>query len=690
MAQIIALPLRATLTAGAQTYVLTGPGSTQPKDYYVEVLADGGLIFCLGAVGDLTIAKQPDWTRPYHLGAHNVKVYDANGVLLVNQDLSGHWWNSRWAVRVTPLTAKVTPAQIVANRRMFALGLTGKPLDPVKNFQFTGPMDSAGVTIYMPTTGERPDIGLLTDPSANFMLGRGAAPMLAWAQAAGSCPMHYRNEATGKSVDLINYPAATDYTDALQGYPILMKGPKNAGGYPQYGGGWTPQQAHECEMSYLAFCATLDPGFLIDLDFAANFMVLNDGALSARLKKATAHGEMRGIAWTWRNLFMAHAAARDAEAAGTLPAQAHPSSYWKALLDNELAYYGTAITDPASQLYRTILPNTFRFAPWQMDYMLMTLAFGVLTGHPDWAPLYVWALKNAIDRTSGQSGFPPGWGGAYYLNVCEWKYVAVLDQVTHQPTGKFVYDQSTFDQTKPLDWAGTFLFQQNDPNGSMPTAAQIAALIGPGGDQFNGGVPMVGFEYLEQTRAVLVLAQNLSDIWPTLNAIGPSPRATYANLDFCATKADTMVQKSGKATMDPRHSFIRDTGASPTPAPQPAPQPTPAPTPQPAPAPAPQPTPAPTPQPAPTPAPQPVPPQPTETPPMSDPLDPLKAAVAQIKADVAAQIKAAHDRIVAIIAAATGAGAQVDPAELQAAVDDLNTLHQTLTADTAALPGATS
>ncbi len=47
-----------------------------------------------------------------------------------------------------------------------------------------------------------------------------------------------------------------------------------------------------------------------------------------------------------------------------------------------------------------------------------------------------------------------------------------------------------------------------------------------------------------------------------------------------------------------------------------------------------------------------------------------------------------HDRIAAIIAAATGSGVQVDPAELAQAVSDLNALHTNLTADTAALPTA--
>lgn len=572
------LPLKSTITIGTQNYVWTGPGSILPKDYFIEVMADGSLIHGLGAVGDLTISKQPDWSRPYHLGLHHVKVEDAKGVVLFDQDIPSHWWNSRWSCRAAPLAATITPDIIVGNRRMFPMGAVSKPIGTVNNYQFKGPMDSAGVTIAMGTTGERPDIGLMTDPSALYMLKRNAGPMLAWAQAAGSCPFHYRDENTGKPVDLIKYPAATDYTDNIQGYPILMKGPKNAGGWPNFGGGWVPQQAHECEMSYLAWCATKDPIFLIDLNYAANFMVLDDGALSNKLKLATAHGEYRGIAWTFRNLFMVAAATQDAEKAGTLPAQCHPFSYWKTLLDQELAYYSKSITDPANQLFHLVVPGTLRFAPWQVDYMLASLAFGLLTGRGEWAPLYLFALKNLIDRTSGGSGYPPGWGGGYYLNVFEWKKKA-----------DGTYDQSAFDQTKKLDWYNSFLFSQNDPNGPMPTQAQIDKLLI---DEFNGGVPMSGFEYLEDARANLVMAQYLSDNWAAFGLPGLSPRQTYSDLDACADAADLMVRKSGKTTLDPRQSYIRLVVSNPAP---PAPQPVPVP-------------------PVPVPVPQPVPVPPTKTP----------------------------------------------------------------------------
>ena len=522
--------LKATVTLKGAAY--TYPDGPEIPYYYVGFRQDGRIVFHLGALGDLT--KPKGQVEPYHLGPHHVKI-ERDGTALFESDIPSHWWNSEWTFRLSPLATNRTPAQIVAANRMFPYGDTGARVGQTTNYVFKGPMDSAGITTYMPTTGERPDIGLITDASASYMLSGNPGPMLAWAQAAGSCPMHFRDEKTGKPIDLTRYPAANAYSDPAQGSPWLMPGPPNpdAPGYRKFGGGWVPQQAHYCEMSYLAHVATLDMGFLEDLQYSANFTVLADGYVSQGRNIATIFGELRGVAWAFRNLFMAHAATQDAEAAGTLPASCHPSAYWKKLLDNQLAYYKPNMVDPNNQTFR-LVPGGNRFGPWQADYMLMSLAFGVLTGHSDWAPLYLWALGNAIARTNGTSGYPPGWGGAYYLNTTEWAL---------GPDGK--PDQNRYNPAKRLDWATTFLYQQNDPNGARPTPAQIAALKD---DPLNGGKAMTGNEYLMNTRAVLVMAAYL-DKKGLANV-----RTTYPDLDKCVTIVDRMVRNAG--SVNPRASLI--------------------------------------------------------------------------------------------------------------------------------------
>lgn len=513
--------MRVTVTLNGVLYKYPD-GPTIPS-YYVTFCADGRIVFHLGALGDLSGTSAT--AEPYHLPSHQVRI-EQDGAIILDATVPAHWWNAQWTYRPKALAATRPPTQLVAANRMFRFGDTGCTVNPVVNYRFVGPMDSAGITKYMPTTGERPDIGLVTDPSGHFMLTTDSSPMLAWAQAAGSCPLHFRDEATGKPIDLIKYPQANSYDEpSIQGSPWLPKGPRNAHGVSTFGGGWVPQQAHFCEMSYAAYMATGDLGFLEDLQFSANFCVLANAYRSSSRGAVIYSGEQRGVAWSLREVFMAHIATKDAETAGNLPISCHSSSYWKTLLDQSLPFYNRYIADPKNQVFKLVGTNN-RFAPWQHDYLLSALAFALLTGHSEWASVYLFALGNAIDRTSGKSGYPVGWGGAYYLNTYEW---------AKEPSGK--WNQNAYDANKPLDWYTSFLFMQNDPNGPRPTQEQIDTLKA---DPLNGGIAMEGHEYLMTTRAVLVMANHLDKA----GIVGV--RKAHPDFDTCLTNVDRMYRANGK------------------------------------------------------------------------------------------------------------------------------------------------
>ncbi len=524
------------------------PAPSDPN-LFIETRADGRRVFHLGKPIP-PLPQDGDMTKCYHLGAYS------DGALSV----PAHWWNAQVTDRTNcPIVLRRSPAQLVAANRMFAYGNTGckVPVQPLR-VPYT-PMGSSNIAIYMPGVGERQDIGLITDNGAYYMLGGNSAPMIDWAQAAGSCPMHFRDDTTGKPIDLLKYPTANAFDlPGYQGSPFLPKGPPNTDPklavYSQFGGGWHPQQAHYCEMSYVAFQATQDMGFLEDLQYSANFTVLCSAELTARLKALglkgpVPHGEYRGVAWALRNLFMAHVATLDAEAAGTLPAECHPSSYWKTLLDQSLAYYSLSMTNPARQAFRIVSdlvnagnPSVPAMALYQVDYMLTALAFGVLTGHSDWTPLYLWALKNAIDRTSGDSDYPPGYGVAYYLNgsAPDWK-TAIINGIPGLGGAEGA------------------------------TATELAKLAA---DPLNGGVALRGRDYLMETRAALVMAQYL-------DAKGlAGVKAVYPKLDTCVANVDRMLRATKNAAgqtivpyMNPRAAVVLDASQAPTTTP-PLPPPT--------------------------------------------------------------------------------------------------------------------
>jgi hypothetical protein len=477
-------------------------------------------VFHLGALG---LDNPAAVSKPYHLGPHHVRI-ENSGKLLFETDVPAHWWNAQWTYRAAPFAIRRTPAQIAAANLMFYFGDTGCKVDGVSNYTYKGPMDSAGITVYMPTTGERADIGLVTDPSALFLLGGSSSPMLAWAQANDSCPLHFRDERTGKPIDLIKYPKANAMDMPGAGAPWFPKGPPDvkAPAYTAYGGEWHPQQAHFCEMSYVAYLATLDPGFLENVQYNANFTILCDAWISGQRNTATIYGELRGVAWAFRNLFMAHVATKDFEtkctAEGILfPDNLMPSGYFKALLDNQLTYYTKVMSDPNQQLWRLIAIDGM-WGPWQADYMLTALAFGVLTGHDDWTPLYLWALGNVVARTNGTSGFPPGYGTPYYMGV--------------GPNGA----------TSPRfqSWGEAFDEIKNSTNPNIHNAGLTQAVYESlKADPLYGGKAFMGQGSMMTTRAALVMAAHLE------KKKLANVRAIYPDLDPCLSNVNRMFHAYG-------------------------------------------------------------------------------------------------------------------------------------------------
>jgi hypothetical protein len=459
--------------------------------------------------------------------AHNLAPYTVGKF-----NIPGHAWNQRWTDRTNcPIKIIRSPADIVNRHRAFPYGDTGIPIAPQPaRIKYTLMGSADNITVYMPTTGEGPDRGLIRDSSAYAMLGQDPGGMIDAGLAADSIPIFFRDQTTDRPISLLTYPSANAADlPGLQGSPWLCKGIPDAKApvYSQWGGGWTPQQAHYPELSYMAHQFTDDLGFLENLQYQANFMVLCDAYLSSSFRKAIITGEYRGWGWGMRDLFAAHVATADMEAkfaaAGKpWPKWLHPSSYFQTLLDNSRAYYSSVLTDPACQVFRLIVPGGMSFfAPWMADYVLSALAFGILTGHKEWGPIYLWALGNVMARADySYQKYPPGYGCQYYQDgsAPSW-YQSFLNGVTGQQV--------------------------------PPTQAQIDALDpAKGGDPYNGGKAMIGWEYLETTRAVLVQAQylhqeGLLDI-----------KTTWPNLDAASANIDHLVH--GDGILNPRQSVILD------------------------------------------------------------------------------------------------------------------------------------
>jgi hypothetical protein len=175
--------LTATITLNGQTFVFAEDGGTDLGDY-----ADPHGRFvqrCIRArhpgLTPFTVHFRPDRTSSrtevvFELGAIfgtaaplNMPEYTVtiarSGTPLATVSVPKHFWFSRWRWQSAPrpVTAKV--ADLIASGMLphydGAVAGGSAPLSTPR--RYAGPMDLSGITPYMPQTGERDDIGLVTE-----------------------------------------------------------------------------------------------------------------------------------------------------------------------------------------------------------------------------------------------------------------------------------------------------------------------------------------------------------------------------------------------------------------------------------------------------------------------------------------------------------------------------------------------
>ena len=286
--------------------------------------------------------------------------------------------------------------------------------------------------------------------------------------------------------------------------------------------------------------------------------------------------------------------------------------------------------DPLCQRFR-ICPPEGRYAPWMQDYLISSLALGVLTGHADWVTFYLFNLGNVIDRTSGVTGFPPGYGTGYWQNLC--------------PGG---------DSSKPpFTWPQMFDDLMNDSDIIMSKAQHDALLADP----MNGGRPFTGGEYMMTTHADMVMANYLDK-----KGLAPD-RTIYPEFDRASANCEILFRSIG--TVNARVSVVVDATAAPAIIP-PLPDPVPAPAPDP------------------TPDPQ---PQPTghKMKTFADLVTAVRNAET-VEDGAVTTLNSLRDKLTALSAAATAAGTGVDPAAIDSLAQEIETHTASLSAAIAEVP----
>jgi hypothetical protein len=384
--------------------------------------------------------------RPKNLDAYNVTIFDGERQL-ASVDVPRHYWYGRWrwesaprpvvgdvddliargllppygrvpaeasaapAVKVAkglPAAGEVRlPPPARATAKGVALGLAAGPAPTGKAERVTNAtyaiMELAGLEPRMGNTGERPDIGLVTEPQGRFIC-TGAADALAQvraqAEAAGTLPWHMRDEKTGAPVDLDLNPRMSWYGNPRVASPHV----------PMADTGIQIDVAHQPSLAYVPFLLTGDPYHLEDLQFATNWS-RGDAPPEYRFSV----GQTRAFAWYIRNL---------AQCAKVTPAVVPrwlmPRSYWDRTLAQwqkfmheqyvrsvspERAVF-RALEDPgATRDEGPTAPGGTYMPPWQSEFVACVTGWMVLMGFNGWKPFFDWQIASTIARTNGKSGW---------------------------------------------------------------------------------------------------------------------------------------------------------------------------------------------------------------------------------------------------------------------------------------------
>lgn len=626
----------AVIKTPTQTVMIAQSGPVPGINGLYVFFREKETVFHWGEARDLSIT-------PGDFGSYSADICADDGTVLRTYTLPHHWFYTRWVDKPVMPTIKNSVKSLYDQGYLAPFGtLFGKPAPRAGGYIYTGPMSLGGITPYMPTTGERADIGFDMEPVARYLAtGLNPEDVIAVAMGTLALPIHIMDDRTYGPFDLDkDFQANTSFRH--EGSTPLNTEPEDDP--VSYDIGHMPNAAYEAAL------LTEEEIFLEAVQYMATTA---DEATSFYQRYPGDNntfnvmdlGQGRAMAWQFRANAMAQKATEFFEALYAKQGKVWPSyllhsTVFRNILDKNLGFLTTQYQqDPAIQTFR-MFPSEAGPAPWQDDMELIVFGMIAYWWPQKWGSFYLWKLGSGMPRVDGAHGWPEACPGTYRLILGPG---FVMDQDTTQPRK---LQASQFFPTWKSAWDN---FAANSKYGM--TDAQLATLASDpmGGGQWQMWDPIAAHYVLAWLSiAVWIDKQkipglDISGAWPGLQV------AWQKQMNFA--KARLTIQGWSIPFRVAYDAMLpAPTGLANFP-----------PTNQP----------------------------PAGEPPMSnDIVSQIAAAVAQIKTDVAADIAAAHARIQAVIAAAQGNA--VDPAALAAPLADLQALHATLTADTAALPTATS
>jgi hypothetical protein len=315
-------------------------------------------------------------------------------------------------------------------------------------------MGLAGVMAAMPTTGERQDIGLVTEYQAQYICtadSNALDTVRAQGEAAGTVPWHMRDENTNAPINFQTYPKAAWYTGQPgNGTPYVqtVKTPI------------TVDDAHQPALSYVPYLLTGDPYYLEELQFQATW---NYGSFSVGYRPTLS--QPRQFAWSMRTLGQC---AKVTPA--NVPSWLLPPTYWASMLTAHRVFFETNyVNNPAlcKSLFRAtdnldnrpqdMAPAGTWCEQWQHDFIACVFGWLVQMGFTEWRTSFDWQIGSTIARTSTTSGWVRAYSTPYETPLRAsktapyaqswaeaWNLTQTLENLTYTDANTWMYPDMTY------------------------------------------------------------------------------------------------------------------------------------------------------------------------------------------------------------------------------------------------------
>lgn len=416
----------------------TAPEELRDFTVHIRPDADGlreEVVFELGSVAT--------GNAPFSMLEYQATIMQGETVLyaatIKNQHYRTRW---RWYSAERPVRTEIAP--------LIAAGLLPPYVEdlatqcpPSQAFTYE-PMGFAGVTKAMGSTGDRPDIGPLTECQADYVCtGRNLATVMAQAEASGSFPWHYRDGETNAPLDAYAKLNASSYNSSNPNPYLATQWALN-GDNPDRLDNIQCDVAHHPNLAYLPFLLTGDPYYLEE---AQNIVIYCITSQPWNGRMYDIYFAIRAHAWAARSTACTVIITPD-----DVPQWLLPKGFFQRYLDDNRDWMlGTYLNQPLGRKLPEIAAEALRAyglerligadprgpegsaVAWERfattersfgdndespsapqgtysqtymeEFEAFVICWIVMLGFDDWRPIAEWKIQNTIARTSGTSGW---------------------------------------------------------------------------------------------------------------------------------------------------------------------------------------------------------------------------------------------------------------------------------------------